>query len=255
MHRALAARPHRKEMRTHTARGFTLVELMIVVAIVALMAGVAIPRFIGARRSANEVAAIATLRAVFASQTQVQASGAIDTDADGLGDFAYFAELSGTVPARISVGGAPAGGLVGVHEIEPAPLLQALGSVSNGVVTRSGYVFQMWLPANAGPGPIAGLAEDVGGGKTAAPFPDPQATEQRFCAYGWPARAGITGLRCFFVNQEGVILETAMRGGGAYSGVGGGPNFDAAFSVGGDMSSDFARGAPGVDGNTWLPVQ
>src|SRR6185503_16774581 len=119
----------------------------------------------------------------------------------------------------------------------------------------SGYIFQMWLPANPGPAPIAGMAEDAGGGKTGAPFPDPQQTEQLFCAYGWPVRAGITGLRCFFVNQEGVILETSMRGGGAYSGITAPPNFDAAFSAAGDMSSDFARGVPGVDGNTWLPVQ
>ena len=54
-------------MTRSTERGFTLVEIMIVVAIIALLASIAIPNILRGRTTANESAAIGNLRALVSS--------------------------------------------------------------------------------------------------------------------------------------------------------------------------------------------
>ena len=238
-------------MRYSRRTGFTIIELLVVVTVIAIVASLAVPRMLGAKLSANETAAVTVLRAIVASQMQAQTANSIDTDCDGLSEYCYLAELAGTVPARRCVAGAPAAGVPGLDELEPSPLVAALGAVSGSVVTRSGYVFQVWLADGSG----AGIAEDPTGGKTAAPFPDPNNSENVWCVYGWPISAGSTGNKCFFANEAGLLLQTPNRGATPYSGLTGGPAFDAAFTVAGDMTSPVTCTVAAVDGNKWVPVQ
>jgi prepilin-type N-terminal cleavage/methylation domain-containing protein len=221
--------------------GFTLIELMIVVAIIAIIASIAIPNLLAARISANEAAAIATLRSVSSAQAQVQAGSGIDEDGDGAGEYGYFAELAGTVNVR--------GAAV---PIVPPVLSGAFGNVSGSLVSRSGYFFQMWLPDGAG----VGVAELATGGQAAATV-NADLCEVIWCAYAWPINRNTSGNRAFFINQAGDIMQT--QGGAVnYSGTGTAPGADAAFVAGSTantINGTVAVNSVGMDGNTWTTVQ
>ena len=81
--------------------GFTLIELMIVVAIIAIIASIAIPNLLSARLNANEAAAIATLKNLSSAQAQTLASGVSVTNINGVVEVGCVAELSGGSPGRI----------------------------------------------------------------------------------------------------------------------------------------------------------
>jgi len=66
-------------------RGFTLVEIMIVVAIIALLAAIAIPSLLNARRTANDAAARSNIRTLATEE---------ETWSAGAGDGEYFVDVA-----------------------------------------------------------------------------------------------------------------------------------------------------------------
>lgn len=58
-------------------KGFSLIELLIVVAIILIIAAIAIPNLLSARKSANESSAVGSLRTINTAEVSLQASKSV----------------------------------------------------------------------------------------------------------------------------------------------------------------------------------
>ena len=82
------------------AKGFTLVEIMIVVAIIALIAAIAIPNLLRARHNANETVAIGNIRTLGSALESFRAAQT-PKSYPVPGGFAGLALLSGAAPPYV----------------------------------------------------------------------------------------------------------------------------------------------------------
>ena len=72
-------------------QSFTLIELMLVIGIIAIIAAIAIPNLLEARKSTNEVAAIGTLKTIMNGQALFREA---DREHDGNIDYGTIQELA-----------------------------------------------------------------------------------------------------------------------------------------------------------------
>jgi prepilin-type N-terminal cleavage/methylation domain-containing protein len=244
--------------------GFTLIELMIVIAIIAILASIAIPNLLAAKLSANETSAIATLRNLGSAQAMVQGSGRIDVDNDAIGEFGTFLELTGR--SRIRKGRVNASVLgadfsTTSEEMRPPILSVSLGSVdARGFSPKSGYLFMILLPDN---GDFARFAHEENRGTVDVPIPDvssngqPGGTgkfavdlaETNWVCYAIPVNRGNSGNRCFFTGHNGDILQSAndiAKHSGSSTPIDGRSAF-----LGDGITAPVAMGTQGKDLDVW----
>ncbi|MBI1852383.1 MAG: type II secretion system protein [Planctomycetes bacterium] len=219
--------------------GFTMVELLVVIAVIATISSIILPSLLGARMSAAESAAMATLRTICSAETSFHERQSADRDADGEGEYGFLAEMAGTViPPRA------------VQVVNPPMLPNSFRVMSSGYVSRTGYLFRVVLP---GLGGVPATEAATGGEDAAAPV-DSNLAEAIWVAYCWPSVRGTTGFRAFMVNQSGAIMQTdnVVQG---YTGYTTPITPDAAFTSPNNIASPVAFNAAGNDGGIWKPVR
>lgn len=151
--------------------GFSLVELLIVVAIILVLAAIAIPNFMRSRIAANQASAVGSLRTL------------------NTAEFTYSSTYNKGFSATLGYLGPPPSG--SSSDFTHADIVDSiLSGTTNGgstamTATKSGYVF------------------------TYSPGPDLNGEVTSYTINADPIDRGTTGTNSYFVDQTGVVRQDA----------------------------------------------
>jgi prepilin-type N-terminal cleavage/methylation domain-containing protein len=171
-------------------RGFTLIELMIVIAIIAILAAIAIPGILAAVRAANERNASASLKQILPVQVNFKTN---DLDQNSINDY-WTADVAGLFYVR------PTGSQSLAQMIElSVALADANTDPTNPAVTysmpaihRSSPKAGYWFQRQFGMETAAGTILTYGRKNT-----------DRFSFIAYPHSYGSSGKLCFFISEGG----------------------------------------------------
>jgi prepilin-type N-terminal cleavage/methylation domain-containing protein len=164
-------------MKTRTRRwddhGFTLIEILVVVAIIGVLAAIAIISLARARQSGNEASAIGAIRAVISGQAAYASSC-------GAGGYAQ---------SNADLGRGPAGGA--------AFISPDLAKADVPATAKSGYTIDVDDSAEPGNADVLPAAETCNGSATPS--------RAMFHVAADPVSLGVTGTRSFGSDRRGTI--------------------------------------------------
>ena len=197
-------------------KGFTLIELMIVIAIIAIIAAIAIPGLLAAQRASNERNASASLKTLTTAEADFRSN---DRDGNLVNDFwtgdvwALYAMIPITGGATAPTTGTTTDASTIIKLIEPAVAgadgaslngsyycISFAASIVNGS-PKAGYIYRVFASQDDGAGATA-LANDTDG----ADFYDSVHDRSRFAFMACPDTLS-AGKLIFIVNADNTIWK------------------------------------------------
>jgi len=162
----VSAHPSRGRSDMRKQEGFSLIELLVVVAIILIIAAIAIPNFLRAKMAANEASAVASMRTIFTGEAAYYAAGWSNPGALGFsGTLMDLGASKGCAPPKLD---------------SACQIDDVLANANTPATAKSGY-FYTYVPNNNG---VLNIS---------------------FTLNGDPALRGSTGERSFFTDQSGII--------------------------------------------------
>jgi prepilin-type N-terminal cleavage/methylation domain-containing protein len=238
-------------------KGFTLIELMIVIAIIAVIAAIAIPGLLAAQRSSNERNASTSLKTITTAQADFRSN---DRDGNRTMDFwtADVYALYGMIGITGSSTAAPADSAAAsniIKLLEPSLAgadgltQQALygnvefaGAIVNGSV-KAGYAFRA-LGSEVTGGTATTLLNDTDG---ASQFYGNCHDNDRFGFMAFPASLN-SGKLCFIVNEDNTIWKYNLPAtyAATFTGASGAGTDSASTTAGTGLAAELTLAAAGT---------